>query len=76
MIFIGQKRHEDKQVPDAQEFIENNPAKIFAVYEICAKFDIGRRTFKRRFKKYTGNSVAEYIQRVKVEFTKKATGIG
>jgi transcriptional regulator GlxA family with amidase domain len=71
MIFVGQKRHEDKHVLDAQEFIENNPTATFTVDEICARFDIGRRTFERRFKKCTGNSVAEYIQRVKVEFTKK-----
>jgi len=71
MIFVGQKRHEDKHVLNAQEFIEHNPTGIFTVDEICAKFDVGRRTFERRFKKCTGNSVVEYIQRVKVEFTKK-----
>ncbi len=71
MIFMGQKKHADNQVLSAQEFIENNPTKLFTVDEICARFDIGRRTFERRFKKCTGNSVAEYIQRVKVEFTKK-----
>ena len=71
MIFIGQKRHEDKDVLDAQEFIENNPTETFTVDDICTKFDVARRTFERRFKKCTGNSVAEYVQRVKVEFAKK-----
>lgn len=71
MIFLGQKKHEDKQVLDAQEYIENNPTGLFSVDEICTKLDIGRRTFERRFRKCTGNSVAEYIQRVKVEFSKK-----
>ena len=55
----------------AQEFIENNPTEIFTVEEICSKLGIGRRTFERRFKKCTGNSIAEYVQRVKVEFAKK-----
>ncbi len=32
---------------------------------------IGRRTFERRFKKATTNSVVEYIQRVKIEAVKK-----
>ncbi len=71
IIFLGQKRHEDENVLKAQEFIENNPTEIFTVDEICQKFGVGRRTFERRFRKCTGNSVAEYIQRVKVEFAKK-----
>jgi len=71
MIFVGQKKHADPNVLSAQEFIENNPTETFTVDEICAKFDTGRRTFERKFKKCTGNSVAEYIQRVKVEFAKK-----
>ncbi len=70
-IFMGQKKHADKPVLDAQEFIENNPTSLFSVDELCSRFDMGRRTFERRFKKCTGNSVAEYIQRVKVEYTKK-----
>jgi transcriptional regulator GlxA family with amidase domain len=71
MIFIGQKKHGDKEVLNSQELIENNPTETFTVDEICAKIAVGRRTFERRFKKCTGNSVAEYIQRVKVEYTKK-----
>ncbi len=71
LIFMGQKRHEDQNVLRAQEYIESNPTKMFSVEEICARFDVGRRTFERRFKKCTGNSVVEYIQRVKVEFAKK-----
>ncbi|WP_439559631.1 helix-turn-helix domain-containing protein, partial [Dyadobacter sp.] len=32
----------------------------------------GRRSFERRFKKATSNSVVEYIQRVKIEAAKKS----
>ena len=71
IIFVGQKRHGDKDVLSAQEFIENNPTDMFTVDTICDKFGVGRRTFERRFKKCTSNSVAEYVQRVKVEFAKK-----
>lgn len=71
MIFIGQKRHGDETVLKAQEFIENNPTAVFTVDEICKKFDVGRRTFERRFKKATGNAIGEYMQRVKVEMAKK-----
>jgi transcriptional regulator GlxA family with amidase domain len=71
MIFAGQKSHGDEIILKAQAFIENNPAATFTVDEVCDKFDVGRRTFERRFKKNTGNSIVEYIQRVKVEFAKK-----
>jgi transcriptional regulator GlxA family with amidase domain len=71
LIFMGQKRHNDGEVLKAQEFIENNPDKKFTVDEISSKYGIGRRTFERRFKKSTGNSIIEYIQRVKVETIKK-----
>ena len=71
VIFMGQKRHGDEVVLNAQEFIENNPTATFTVDELCNKFGVGRRTFERRFKKHTGNSIVEYMQRVKVEFAKK-----
>ena len=70
-IFMGQKRHGDEEVLKAQEFIETHPTELYAVDELCEKLTVGRRTFERRFKKHTGNSIAEYIQRVKVEFAKK-----
>jgi transcriptional regulator GlxA family with amidase domain len=71
MIFIGQKKHGDELVLKAQEFIENNPTKNYTVDKISENLNVGRRTFERRFKKCTGNSILEYIQRVKVEFAKK-----
>jgi transcriptional regulator GlxA family with amidase domain len=71
MIFMGQKRHGDELVLRSQEFIENNPTETYTVDHICGQLAVSRRTFERRFKKCTGNSIAEYIQRVKVEFAKK-----
>jgi transcriptional regulator GlxA family with amidase domain len=76
IIFMGQKRHNDGEVLKAQEFIEKNPDKKFTIDEISSKFGIGRRTFERRFKKSTGNSIMEYIQRVKVEAIKKQLELG
>lgn len=70
-IFIGQKKHGDVTVLKAQEWIENNPTETYTVDDICEKISVGRRTFERRFKKSTGNTIVEYIQRVKVEFAKK-----
>jgi transcriptional regulator GlxA family with amidase domain len=76
VIFLGQKRHGDEAVLSAQAFIENNPADTFTVDEICERVGVGRRTFERRFKKSTGNSISEYVQRVKVEFAKKKLEAG
>ncbi|MEO8416785.1 MAG: helix-turn-helix domain-containing protein, partial [Ginsengibacter sp.] len=76
VIFVGQKRHGDEIVLKAQEHIENNPTSAFTVDEICNEFNVGRRTFERRFKKCTGNSIAGYMQRVKVEFAKKQLETG
>ncbi len=70
-IFIGQKKHGDVLVLKAQELIENNPTENYTIDVICKKLSVGRRTFERKFKKHTGNSILEYIQRVKIEFAKK-----
>jgi transcriptional regulator GlxA family with amidase domain len=75
-IFKGQKIHEDEEIIKVQEYIENNYAEKISVDALCEKFSIGRRTFERRFKKATGNSVVEYIQRVKMEAAKKQLETG
>jgi transcriptional regulator GlxA family with amidase domain len=75
-IFKGQKIHEDEEIKKVQEFIEKNYAEKISVDELCEKFAIGRRTFERRFKKATNNSVVEYIQRVKMEAAKKQLETG
>lgn len=76
VIFMGQKKHGDDAVLKAQEWIETNPTENYGVEEICNKFSVARRTFERRFKKCTGNSIVEYTQRVKVEFAKKQLEAG
>lgn len=72
MIFKGQKDHEDEQVKKAQEFIEANYQEKISVDQLADFCVIGRRSFERRFKKATNNTVAEYIQRVKVEAAKRS----
>lgn len=71
IIFTGQKAHEDEAVIKAQEYIEANFQERIGVDDLCEKFNVGRRTFERRFKKATGNTIMEYIQRVKIEAAKK-----
>jgi transcriptional regulator GlxA family with amidase domain len=71
VMFQGQKDHEDTQILLAQEFIEQHFQTKLTVNDLADRFGIGRRTFERRFKKATSNTVVEYIQRVKIESAKK-----
>ena len=71
MLFKGQKEHEDAEILKAQIFIEDNFQDKISVDGLAEKFAIGRRSFERRFKKATNNSVIEYIQRIKIEAAKR-----
>lgn len=70
-IFTGQKFHDDELVKQAQAYIEANVHEKIAVENLAAKFAVGRRYFDRRLIKATGNTPAEYLQRVKMEAAKK-----
>jgi transcriptional regulator GlxA family with amidase domain len=70
MIFNGQKEHNDDAVRKIQEYIENNYRDKITVDQLTSMFAIGRRNLERRFKKATANTIAEYIQRVKIEAAK------
>ena len=59
-----------------QAYIEQHYKDKFTVDQLAARFNMTRRTFERRFKKATRNTVAEYIQRVKIEGAKKQLEIG
>lgn len=70
MIFRGQKKHEDAVIKQAQDLIEDRFQDRITIDDLADKFGVGRRTFERRFKKATSNTVIEYIQRVKIEAAK------
>jgi len=72
IIFQGQKDHDDEPVKKAQEFIETNFQEKITVDQLADMFALGRRSFERRFKKATCNTVTEYLQRVRVEVAKKS----
>jgi transcriptional regulator GlxA family with amidase domain len=71
-MFKGQKDHTDAEIRKAQEFIEESFSEKISVDELAEKFAIGRRSFERRFKQATNNSVLEYIQRIKIEAAKRS----
>jgi transcriptional regulator GlxA family with amidase domain len=71
-MFQGQKHHTDEAIKQAQEFIENNIQKKITIDDLANWVSLGRRSFERRFKAATNNSVLEYINRVKIETAKRS----
>lgn len=72
IIFQGQKAHADEEIKKAQSFIEANYSDKISVDQLADMYAVGRRSFERRFKKATNNTVIEYAQRVKVEAAKRS----
>ena len=64
-------RHNDKQIKFVQQYIGENYMNSLKIETLAKIAILGPRTFIRRFKKATGNTPYEYIQRVKVEVAKK-----
>lgn len=71
IIFQGQREHGDEAVKAVQAYIETHFSEKIAVENLAARIALGRRSLERRFRKATGNSIAQYIQRVKIEAAKK-----
>ena len=71
-IFNGQKDHTDEDIKKIQHQIEKNFTEKLTVDELAGLVAMSRRTLERRFRQATNNTVAEYIQRVKVEAAKRS----
>jgi transcriptional regulator GlxA family with amidase domain len=76
IIFNGLKDHGDDAIRKAQEYIEQHYADKHTIEFLADKFNLTRRTFERRFRKATRHTLVEYIQRVKIEASKKQLEIG
>lgn len=71
-MFKGQKNHKDASIKKAQEYIEKHVSEKITVDELADLVAVGRRSFERRFKLATNNSVLEYIHRIKIEAAKRS----
>jgi transcriptional regulator GlxA family with amidase domain len=71
-IFTGQKDHNDKEILQAQHFIEKHYADKITVDDLADKANVSRRSFERRFKQATNNTPIEYMQRVRIEAAKRS----
>lgn len=71
-LFNGQKNHGDEAIKQVQLHIEAHICERFTLDTLAGLVAVGKRSLERRFKKATGNSVIEYIQRVKIEAAKRS----
>ncbi|KAA2242782.1 helix-turn-helix domain-containing protein [Chitinophaga agrisoli] len=76
IIFNGLRTHQDAEILKAQDFIEENYRTKVTVENLADSFHLTRRTFERRFKKATHCTVIEYLQKVRIEASKKALEAG
>ncbi len=72
IIFSRQKDHSDDVVYQAQQLMEKNPSEHYSIKELASKYAVSRRNFDRRFVLATGNTPLEYLQRIRIEASKKA----
>ncbi|MES2617477.1 MAG: helix-turn-helix domain-containing protein [Bacteroidota bacterium] len=72
MMFKGQRNHNDEAIKKAQDYIEDNYTDKITVDLLADMLAIGRRSFERRFKTATNNTVVAYLQRVKIEAAKRS----
>ncbi|MCF6178063.1 MAG: helix-turn-helix domain-containing protein [Geopsychrobacter sp.] len=69
--FRRQKNHGDKQVALVQRYLEQHLTERTSVVKMASMAQMVERTFLRRFKKATGDSPLEYLQRLRVEAAKR-----
>lgn len=70
-IFRGQRNHGDIEIQKVQDYIEKHYDDKLTIDGLANLINTGRRTFERRFKEATNNTLVEYIQRVRIEAAKK-----
>ncbi len=63
--------HGDGEIGMIQEWIHDHFAKSLTVDKLATHCAMSRRTFERRFKKATGESPLQYIQRIRIEKAKQ-----
>lgn len=68
--FKAQKKHEDKAILAAQDWLEQHYKSNISMNELADKVGLGTRTFKRRFKLATNENPINYLQRIRVEQVK------
>jgi transcriptional regulator GlxA family with amidase domain len=71
LIYSTPKNHGDDEIKKIQEWMEINFEKPFTLESVLQKSSLGMRTMIRRFKRATGDTPLEYLQRIRIEKAKR-----
>jgi transcriptional regulator GlxA family with amidase domain len=71
LIYSTPRNHGDKEIVKIQDWIESHFTDQLSVDSIFQESAMGRRTLIRRFKKATGDTPLEYLQRIRIENAKR-----
>ncbi|HEU5291709.1 MAG TPA: helix-turn-helix domain-containing protein [Cyclobacteriaceae bacterium] len=71
LIYSAPKNHGDDEIKKIQEWMEVNFEKPFTLESVLRKSSLGVRTMIRRFKRATGDTPLEYLQRIRIEKAKR-----
>lgn len=69
-LFLPDKKHGDSAIKNIQDWLEVHFRHAISIGDLAEKMNISERQFCRRFKRATGDSPGNYIQRLRLEFVK------
>jgi len=69
-VFLPNKEHEDKEILQAQKWLEDNYKENIKTEMLAEKAGTSLRQFNRRFKSATGETAIKYLQHMRVEAAK------
>lgn len=69
-VFIPNKDHEDSEILQAQEWLEENYKESITMESLAKQAGTSLRQFNRRFKAATGETAVKYLQHLRVEAAK------
>ncbi|SHO51319.1 GlxA family transcriptional regulator [Desulfopila aestuarii] len=65
-------QHGDAEILQAQQWLETHFSQPVTIAQLAGTAGLGERTFTRRFKKATGDSPSEYLQRIRIEAARES----
>lgn len=71
MIYTTPRSHGDDEIVKVQNWLEKNYTTTVSLDTVMDESPLGKRTLLRRFKKATGDTPIEYLQRIRLENAKR-----
>jgi transcriptional regulator GlxA family with amidase domain len=66
-VFLQYRNHVDYRIHDAQDFMVKHLASTFKIYDIAETVNMSERNLTRLFKKTTGITIGNYLEKLKVD---------